>query len=207
MQLKQSYIVLLFLFIISCQPYNKNSEETAVLGTIYNAMPKVIPPPPLKKGDMNTKVSNHHKLLKHRYAVYQEYIKMESTSNVSNVFYKYKSEILFEKVQIDSVLIRLTRSLGKQNRNKHINEKELDKYVNEGLTYLNNRFLSKDEQRKHGINVVISFSRVVFDSEYKKAAVCVGLYYDKLSASQTIYILEKVNNEWKIKFTEAGEVS
>jgi len=209
MQLKCSYIILLFFVIVSCKSNDVNREEIEVIGTIYKAMPKVIPPPPPKEGEMNSEIRNQNEFLKHRYGIFQEFISIQSTDYISNVFHQheYVSGELFKEFQIDSISIQLARSLGKLNVDEHINKKQLNDYVKENLVYLNKRFPDKEEKRKHSINGVISFSKVAFDIEHRKAAVCVGLYYGKLSASQTIYILEKVNNVWKIKFTEVGEKS
>lgn len=209
MQLKCSYIILLFLVIVSCKSNDANREEIEVIGTIYKAMPKVIPPPPPKEGEVNSEIRNQNEFLKHRYGIFQEFISIKSTDNVSNMFHQheYVSGELFKEFQIDSISMQLARSLGKLNDDTLVNKKQLNDYVKENLVYLNKPYPNKEEQRKHNINVVISFSKVAFDSEHRKAAVCVGLYYDKLSASQTIYILEKINNVWRIKFTGVGEIS
>ena len=203
MQLKNSHIVLLLLFIISCQTYNENSEEIEVLATIYNALPKEIPPPPLK----NEIDSIYIKQKELRYAVYNRFINLETRDYVSNVFYKYKSEVLFDEVLIDSVSIQLARSLKGLDHNKNFNKKEFNKYVSDNLIYINERFPNREDKRKHNIDEIISFSRVAFDITRSKAAVCVGIYYDKLTTSQTIYILEKEDDKWKIKFIEVVEIS
>jgi hypothetical protein len=204
MQLKNSYKILLFLFIISCQSIDKNKEEIAVLGVIYNTVPKVIPPPPPLKNEMDTILVKQKKL---KYAIYNKFINLESKGHISNIFYKYDSGKLFDEVMVDSISIQLARSLVKLDYNKNYDKKEFDKYANEELIYLNERFPNREEKRKHNIDRVISFSRVAFDITHSKAAVCVGIYYDKLSTSQTIYILEKEDDKWKIKFIEVVEVS
>lgn len=206
MQLRFSFLILFFL-IISCKSIDYNEEEIKVIGTIYKAIPKVIPPPPPVKGDINSEIRNPVDFLKHRYAIFQEFINIKPTNNVANVFYEYKSNELFKEISIDSVSIGLVRYLGKLDSNENFNKEELNKFVNKDLIYLNQRYVQREEKNNLNINGIISFSRVAFNKGYDKAAVCVGIHYDKLATSQVIYILEKVNGLWKIKFTEVVDVS
>lgn len=46
MQLKVIYLLSLIVFFSSCENSSKKNEEIQVIATVYNAIPKVIPPFP-----------------------------------------------------------------------------------------------------------------------------------------------------------------
>ena len=77
------------------------------------------------------------------------------------------------------------------------------------MLYLNQRFVSKEgkEKEKYSITGIISFSRVSFNKQYNKAAIGVGIHGGRLNSSFTIYILEKVENKWEVKYYLTIEVS
>lgn len=208
--MRVKYIIFLsFLFVFSCSKNKVEIEEITVIALIYNSLPKAIPPPPnVNNGDsIQKKNISDPKILELKYAVNTEFQSHDLGYNNINLFFKHKSEKLFDKVSLDSTLFSLTKEIKSIKHNKLIDENLLNDYVGDDLVYLNQKTISREEKKKYNINAVISFSRVAFNIEYNYAAVCVNLYYDKLASSSTIYILQKINDKWVIKYTQVGKVS
>lgn len=207
--MRVKYIILLScLFVFSCSKNKIEVEEIAVISSVYNNLPKIIPPPPSVEG-YSIQKSNDSKprFLEHRYAINAQFQSHELSSNNINLFFKHKSDKLFDKVSVDSTLFSLTKKIKFIKHDKLLDKNLFNKSVNDDLVYLNQKVISREEEKKYNINAVISFSRVAFDMGYNYAAVCVDLYYDKLASSSTVYILQKINNKWVIKYTQVGEVS
>jgi hypothetical protein len=208
--MRVKYIILLsFLFVFSCSKNKIETEEIAVISSVYNNLPKIIPPPPAVDEGYDIQKSNDSKprFLEHRYAINAQFQSQELSSNNINLFFKHKSDKLFDKVSVDSTLFSLTKKIKFIKHDKLLDKNLLDQYLGDNLLYLNQKVISREEKQKHNINAIISFSRVAFDMGYNYAAVCVDLYYDKLASSSTVYILQKINNKWVIKYTQVGEVS
>jgi len=76
----------------------------------------------------------------------------------------------------------------------------LKKYLNKDIVLINQKTINKEIKERYGINRLLSFSRVAFNENYTKAAIGVVNFGGKLDSSFTIYILEKNENKWQIKY-------
>jgi len=211
MQLKLLYTIVLFLLITSCNKENNNlNEEIAVVGYMFNHIPKVLPPPPPppKNSELDSSIINridYSKLkpFQFSYAIYEKFVNSGLNRKIPNSFFKAKSNELFERENIDSLEMVLVKNLGDiKEDSAFIDKNLLNNYVNEDLLYLNQRFISKEgkEKLKYSINGIISFSRVSFNQQFNRAAIGVGIHRGRLNSSYTIYILEMIKNKWEIKY-------
>jgi len=203
MQLKYGYILLTLLLFLSCNKNNIIEEEISILGYLYNNIPKKLPPPPQKSIGLDS--SNYdinyskHKPLHFTYAINEYFISVEIDRETNQSFFKYKTDKLFERENLDNIEMDLIKKINSFDDTKLISKKLLNKYVNESLLYLNQRFIDKKTKEEYKINGIISFSRVSFNKLKNRAAIAVGTHGGRLNSSLTIYILQKKNKSWKIK--------
>ena len=207
MQLKKLYFVLLFLLIVSCNNENNINGEIAVVGYMYNSLPKKLspPPPPQKNSELDSSIINkidYSKLksLHFSYAIYEQFDNSGLNKEINKSFFKAKSNKLFERENIDSLEMVLVKNLGNLNSDTFINKKYLNNYVDEDLLYLNKRFLNKEMKEEYNITSIITFSRVSFNKQFNRAAIAVGIHGGRLNSSFTIYVLEKIKNKWVKKY-------
>lgn len=199
-------MVSLFLLIVSCNKVDNINEEIAVVGYMYNSIPKKLPPPPpTKNSELDSSIFNridYSKLKPFRfsYAIYERFDNSGLNREINTSFFKAKSNKLFERENIDSLETVLVKNLGNVNGDIFIDKKHLNNYVNEDLLYLNKRFLNKEIKEKYSITGIMTFSRVSFNKEFNRAAIAVGIHGGRLNSSYTIYILEKIKNKWKTKY-------
>lgn len=205
---------LKFLFIISlamltsCRQNKVINEEIAVISYMYKTIPKVVPPPPAPSQttefDSIENQIDYTKLepIYFRYAIYYQFDNSGLDGYINKSFFKANSEKFFERKEIDSSDFVLIKKLRDKYKNEQINKELLDSYVNENLLYLNKRFISKEakEKREYNIDGIITFSKVSFNNQKDRAALAIGIHRGKLDSNLTVYILEKNQETWNIKY-------
>jgi len=211
MQLKINYKVFILLFVfISCSNGNEINEEINVIIKMYNSISKSIPPPP--KPSIDSEISdsiinktdfNSLKTINFKYAINKKFINFE-TEKASNRFRVYKSKELITLTDEDYSLVAKFNS---NNSNELINEKAFIDFNEEEITFIDQQFINKEDKKEKGIDGIVSFSKVSFSDDKNKAAIAVGIHRGKLDSSLTIYILERLDEEWKIKSYNVVEVS
>ena len=205
------------MIFISCLQSKGVDEEMVVIGYIYNSIPKTIPPPPppppMQNSDFDS-IDNqfdYSKLdsLYFRYAINNQFVISDLNKEINKSFFKANSEKLFEREDIDSLNMALIKKIGNVNTKKNLNKEFLNNYVGKNSLYLNQRFISKDGKEKKELNIdgIISFSRVSFNAKKNRAAIVVGIHRGRLDSSSTIYLLEKINENWSIKYYSTIEIS
>ena len=200
MRLKIIYISLLSLFFISCEENKIENEEMSIISSIYNSLPKFIPPPPPINGHEEDTLKKSIKRKSIRYAINKNFRNDKFGKNVSNAFYKFSDK---KRLSVDSTYWSLVKRLVKQKKiTESVNEKKLNDYLNESSVFLNQKNITSEDKKKFNINIILSFSKVVFNSSINKAAISVSNYSDSLDASVIIYLLEKIDDIWIIKYHE-----
>lgn len=208
-------IPILYILAISCssEQVTKN-EELNVIAAIYKRTPKILPPPPPPLPNSEVKEENNIdysklKPLMFTYAINDHFVyyNFDYVNEVSNRFHPAKSKELFEKKVLDSTYMKLVVGLSVFQKKKKIDKPKLIKILNEDLIFWNKQTISIEEKRKTNISGIISFSRVSFNDNFTKAAVASGSYFERIGSGVSLYILEKIGNEWVVKYSKVLEMS
>ncbi len=201
----------MFLFLISSCKYDSCLEEVEVLSTIYNSIPKSIPTPPrpIEGSEIDSLIIsniNYSKLksIKFTYAINKNYISNNIEYNHSG-FHVPKSKKIFETIIINDTEYQLIKNISKEKDS--INKNLFNNKIGSKLIFLDKRVISEKTKKQYRIDGIISFSKVSFNENHNKAAVEVIIYRSGLDSSLSIYILEKVNKKWKIKYYKTPIVS
>ncbi len=202
---------LLCILVISCSSNQTTSyEQLAVIAAVYERIPKVLPPPPPPPSEHKGKKANDIdssklKPLIFKYAINESFVDydFDYVNGISNRFQVYKSKELFEEKVLDSSYMKLVAGLSEFEKNGKIDTSKLDTLIDEDLVFWDGQTITKNEQREDDITGIISFSNVSFNADFTEAAVVVGDYFEHIGNGISLYILEKINNRWVIKYTQA----
>lgn len=160
----------------------KSKEETPiniqVIGTVYNSIPKNIPPPPKKLIDTSKINYKDLKPSINNYAINDVYLK----NGLIKPYLKNNYLPYDEKLTNDT-----------------INKISLNKFLGENQLYLSKDFVSKEEKKELDIVGIVSFTNVFFNEEYNEAFLGAVIYSSSLDAAFIVYTLVNENNIWKIK--------
>lgn len=208
-------ITLLSILVISCssEQATKN-EELNVVAVIYKRLPKILPAPPPPPTNSETKEENnidYSKLKPHifTYAINDHFVyyDFDYINEVSNIFETAKSKKLFEEKILDSTYMKLVASLSELKKTEKIDKTKLVKLLNNNLIFWNKQTITTQEKKKNNISGIISFSRVSFNNDFTRAAVVVGDYFERVGSGVSLYILEKKENKWLVKYYKTLEMS
>ncbi|GAA3570353.1 hypothetical protein [Snuella lapsa] len=190
------------------------NEALNVIAVVYKRIPKMLMPPPPPPPDSEVKEENNInyaqlKPLKFTYAIYDHfvYFNFDYINGISNRFHPTKSKELFEEKALDSSYMKLVKGLSKYKAGQKIDKAKLIKSADEDLIFWNKQTISRQEKSDTDISGIISFSKVSFNDNLTRAAIVVGDYFGKISGSVNLYILEKTNNKWEVKFSKTLEIS
>lgn len=208
-------ISIISVLFLSCSFEDTlKNEELAVVAAIYSKIPKILPPPPATPSNtQNNEESNFDDLnldpLIFNYAINRNFIyyNFNYKNDISNEFKIHKSKELFEVKILDSSYMKIITNLQELKKAEKIDEFKLSKLLNDDLVYWNKRTISIKEKKENNISGIISFSRVSFNNEYTKAAVVVGDYFERIGSGVSLYILQKKDNKWIIKYQKTLETS
>ena len=202
-------IVILCSFAISCsQKQPSNDEQLAVIAAVYERIPKAIPPPPSSFEHVGEEANDidYSKLkpLIFKYAINESFVDydFDYVNGMSNKFQVYRSKELFEEKVLEVSYMQLVAGLSKFKKIEKIDTSKLDMLIAEDLVFWDRQTITKDEQRENDITGVISFSKVSFNPDFTIAAVVVGDYFEHIGNGIALYILEKIDNRWVIKYTQ-----
>ncbi len=203
---------LLCSLVISCSSKQPSSDEKmAVIAAVYERIPKAIPPPPPPPPssqyvgkEANDIDYSKLKPLIFKYAINESFVyyDFDYVNGISNKFQVYKSKELFAEKILDVSYMQLVSRLSKFKKIEKIDTSKLDTLIDEDLVFWDRQTITKDEQRENDITGIISFSNVSFNAGFTKAAVVVGDYFERIGNGIRLYILEKINNRWVIKYTQ-----
>ncbi|WP_299891371.1 hypothetical protein [uncultured Lacinutrix sp.] len=207
-----NYLIMLLTFVfISCSSKTNINEDIKVVNKVYNSIliPKYVPaPPPIYKNSDSIeplKKVDFSNIEKIKYAIYKKFVNSK-IENIPNKFRVYKSEKLFEHINLSEKEYVLLQNLN-NNSEGFINIEAFKKLNKEDIIFVEQQFINREEKKESGIDGVVSFSKVSFSSEKDKAVVAVGVYRSGLDSSYTLYLLEKKDNNWQIKSFKVISVS
>jgi len=214
MRVSYLFVTILSFFIITtCTGKSVVNEELQVISTIYKAIPKVIsaPPRPSKNSEIEDSIVEqmdynelNSKTLK--YAINKNYVNFELSDSPA-FFQVYNAKKLFDKVKLNEEELVLIDNLGRLNYTQRINESVFLNDRDESVLFIDKQIINKEDKKNYNIDGVISFSKVSFSKSENEAVVCAGVYHSGLDSSLIIYILEKVNQVWRIKSYKTMSVS
>ena len=98
--------------------------------------------------------------------------------------------------------MRLVNGLSKFKKIEKIDISKLQLLIKDNLVFWDGQVITKNEKDENDISGVISFSKVSFNDDFSKAVIVVGDYYEHLGNGVGLYILEKIDNRWVIKYTK-----
>lgn len=200
MQLKKVFLFFLLIAVVSCKS-NNDKEVVMVLKTIYERIPKVIPPPPMEiiPDSIKSKIDlNNRKSLTHRYAVNENFQNFNAL-DISFTGFKERSSpgVFGEHITLTKEESDLVLELNKMKSNSKIDKVLFSQIIQEEVQFINNTHISMEEKKEYDVVGVISFSDVVFNKRGDKAAIIVGTYRGGMDSDLTIYILDR-KDEWEI---------
>lgn len=139
-----------------------------------------------------------------KYAINQSFVDydFDYVNGISNRFQVYKSKELFEEKILDVSYMQLVARLSKFKKIEKINTTKFVMLIDEDLVFWEKQTITKDERSENDLSGIVSFSKVSFNADFTKAAVVVGDYFERIGNGIVLYILEKINNKWVIKYTQ-----
>lgn len=205
-----------FCFLcISCslKQIQKN-EQLAVIATVYERIPKTLPPPPIIGNENEVEHQNNigNIVLKHlnfNYGINENFVyyDFDYINGISDVFYIYKSKELFAEDTIDSSYMTLVAELSKLKEPDKIDKAQFAKLSYSDLAFWDRPTITNEEKKENNLSGIISFSRVSFNKDFSKAAVVVGDYFERIGSGASLYILVKTDDKWVIKYEKTLEKS
>jgi|GEM_PF-5063180 len=207
-------ILLLYIFAVGCSSNQATqNEEFAVIAAVYNRVPKILPPPP-----NNSKTENQIeeegdnsqlKSLIFNYAINENFVyyNFDYIDGISNRFKPYKSNELFKEEILSSSYMKLVAGLSELKKIEKIDKAKLDELLNDDLIFWNKQTITIQEKKENNISGIISFSKVSFNNDFTRAAVVVGDYFERIGSGVSLYILEKTDYKWVIKYHKTLEMS
>ncbi|MBJ6369100.1 hypothetical protein [Snuella sedimenti] len=208
-------LITLLALVISCSSsQTAKNEALNVIAVVYKRIPKMLmpPPPPLTNSEVKEENNINYaqlKPLKFTYAIHDHfvYFNFDYVSGIFNRFHPAKSKELFEEKALDSSYMELVKGLSRDKSEQKIDKAKLIKSADEDLIFWNKQTISRQEKADTNISGIISFSKVSFNDNLTRAAIVVGDYFGKISGGVNLYILEKINNKWEVKFSKTLEIS
>jgi hypothetical protein len=203
-------IPLLSILIFSCSSKQSSTEDQlSVVAAVFVRIPKTLPPPPppLINNEVKEEDNIDYSQLKpltFNYAINENFVyyDFDYINEISNQFMAYKSKELFEEKGLDSSYMKLVQGLSGLKKSDKIDKAKLSELINDDLIFWDKQKITIQEKKELNITGIISFSRVSFNDEFTKAAVAVGDYSEHIGGGVSLYILEKIDNNWVIKYTK-----
>jgi hypothetical protein len=195
------YFLLITLIIISCQ--KKNHEKILEKNTVQIISYLIdaqldgtinfptFPPAPAN-GDYSFSTKDSLKIYKY---FYKETIR-QKTIVVEQTFFNLKEEEINFK---GNCPIDMSKLLSESYKLKEvINKIDVKKLTSRSNNIIisNKNNLSKDFRN---VDLIINFSKIIFDKNFNRAIIKVGVATGKLSGYSTLFYLEKENYHWVIK--------
>ncbi|WP_188231112.1 hypothetical protein [Aestuariibaculum sediminum] len=210
---------LVTIILISCSSEKQFikqqvKEEMLVIGTVYKSLPKVLyaPPKPSEETfDIRETVLNYDKKPNSsiakifKYSINENFLKYEEKNfkRINNKYSPYRPKTLFEKVEIEEIYEELLIAITKLSSNSNqIDKLKLNAITNEELLFSKESKLDLETMEALGISAKLSFSRVSFNDDFTKSVVILDKFYERANGSNVIYVLEKIDNSWQIKYTK-----
>ncbi len=184
------YVILLVFLLLSCNKKNDKTEENTyriisyIIGNMQNSALFVPLPPPLEGCSHTIKDS----LLSYK-KFYNVYHKQKTIAIVKEMSCRNQKYTLGNDCSID-----VTELLDKFNKLKETKFIDINKMGRNNNTFI---YYDKDFKKLQGkgfgskMDLVFSFSRIAFNSEYNKAIVVVGVSMGRLNGVSVLFYLEK----------------
>ncbi|MBA6151849.1 nuclear transport factor 2 family protein [Gelidibacter maritimus] len=199
-------IITLCILTIGCSSKQTSSyEQLDVIATVYESIPKAIPPPNSEDEEENDIDYLNLEPLNFNYVINENFVDFDFDYiyDIPNRFQVYKSKDLFEEKVLDFSYMKLIAGLSEFEKNEKINTSKLEALLGENLVFWDKEMITIEEKNEHDISGVISFSKVSFNEDLTRAAVVVGDYFERIGNGISLYILEKIDGKWVIKYTQA----
>ncbi|MGY0427253.1 MAG: hypothetical protein ACWIPI_10580 [Polaribacter sp.] len=79
---------------------------------------------------------------------------------------------------------------------------------NDSIFYFDNKILTKDSREFYKFDVLMNYSRVIFNKNYNKAIIVASASISKLAGSTVLFFLIKTKNgRWIIKYDKSLSIS
>ncbi|WP_163517214.1 hypothetical protein [Gelidibacter japonicus] len=203
-------MILLYVLALSCTSnQSQENQELAVIAAVYKMVPKELPPPPPPPPNSEVKEENNInysklKPLAFNYAINENFVyyDFDYINGISNRFIPYKSNELFQEKILDSSYMKLVERLSELKEIEKIDKAQLDKIVHNDIVFWDKQTITIEEKKENNLSGIISFSKVAFNDEFTRAVVVVGNYFEHIGGGVGLYILEKIDNNWVIKYTK-----
>lgn len=219
--MKKLIIILPLLFFLNCKKTQKEGKEAKyeVVQTLYNYITKyhthilafpVSPPDPKIESDSLQKIlERDREIIKDTTKIVNSYLEKEGRSVVC----------------IDK---KLSPSIGLSKRKIPCITKNFDSLYNDFIKIKGTQTLdlTKVKDNKYSViipyhdyypkmsnkgfdkcDMVLTFSRIVFNKEENKAIVIMATNFGRLNGFSALYFLEKEQGKWKIKCREGLSIS
>ncbi|WP_062056221.1 hypothetical protein [Aquimarina longa] len=198
--MKKHIIIPLLILGISCSNSNKKNDTKSikynVLSSIIDKFGQAQIPPPFPGENINftSQQLDSIRNQKQKIALYPIFIKSNE-----NIDIKYKKDDLFNQ---------LLQNLKNIEDSLKIEPSKIRTKIQHDLSILDT---IKNKTNKHYISYnydkLISLSPIVFNKNYNKAIVLVGVKIGYLNSGSSIVFLEKKNGTWRIVYSKEFEVS
>ena len=204
------YILSLILLISSCQGHADFQDKLQILKVINETIPRQLPlpPPPDHEKHKLDSLSQDYGIMEFNYAIYPNYFVLDEDINFSSKFWKERgSQARFGKAEIDSIDYETLKGLLKFEKEETINKRLIENLFKKEILQLNQRVINQMEKKEFGVDGIISFTNIAFSSKRNLAAIGLGVHRGRLDSYFNLYILEKINGNWIIKYFKTKSYS
>lgn len=198
-------IILFCILGISCSSSQlSKNEELAVIATVYQKIPKILSPPPPPSGnavaEKNDVDYSKLKPLIFKYAINKNFV--DHNVNNSRTILDHFEKDLYDERNLDSSYMKLINGVSKFKKFETIDTTKLESLIQGDVVFWDRQTITEKEKSENDISGVISFSKVSFNEDFTRAAVVVGDYFEYHGNGVELYILEKIDKMWIIKYTK-----
>jgi len=154
------------------------------------------PPPPVDENGNEIYVTSRKDSLK----ICEIYYKLKKTKKIFAVHSKFTPS-MSENISVFkncASFEELSIKLRKSNDSTSIDLSKITINKKDSLVYYKNTFLTKGTRDFKHVDFVVSLSPLVFNSNYTKAMIVVGVHTSSLAGATQIFCLEKKNYVWQV---------
>jgi len=192
--IKYTFIFLTGLLFFNCSTENTEEKEFyQVINVVFKNLayePPAPPPPSYKK-------SNHPDSIYQNYIIDSNQVIALKKNMKSNIIDKYNYKRMINW-NLDEIIFSNVDSLN-IHKIKHSSQ--------DSITYFKEELLEPDMSDYIKFDKLISFSQVLFNTEYNEAFIIGNVSTSGLAGSSNLFFLKKINGIWQIVESFVLEIS